>query len=302
VVTRQEAGDMSMYAVWRSLHWQDSISIARYIADFWGSMSPEPMAWIELAAGRLSALDALMSGEDSLTWTDDAILRYRASVNMPGGVGESSEIVRMLREHMGAHTYARWTMQMLRLWYLGMLSVRLEELDQAGAYADSMVQLATDSIAPEADSGYVQFGVDLPAEVRAAIALEIGDSDRALALLEDVMTTNDTPGDDLAFMITRRRPFTRLQRGYILLEKGRFEEADGWFATFPDHGPPNEEFAFLSQALRGRAMAHDSLGRYDEALHYYRRFVTRWQDADPHLQPQVEEARQRIRELEAELS
>jgi hypothetical protein len=27
--------------------------------------------------------------------------------------------------------------------------------------------------------------------------------------------------------------------------------------------------------------------------------VTRWQDADPHLQPQVEEARQRIRELEA---
>ena len=50
------------------------------------------------------------------------------------------------------------------------------------------------------------------------------------------------------------------------------------------------------------AKALDALGRYEEALHYYRRFVTRWQDADPHLQPQVEEARQRIRELEAELS
>ena len=43
-------------------------------------------------------------------------------------------------------------------------------------------------------------------------------------------------------------------------------------------------------------------GRYEEALHYYRRFATRWQNADPHLQPQVEEARQRIRELEAELN
>jgi len=54
--------------------------------------------------------------------------------------------------------------------------------------------------------------------------------------------------------------------------------------------------------FRGRAQALDALGRYEEALHYYRRFVTRWQDADPHLQPQVEEARQRIREFEAELS
>ena len=57
----------------------------------------------------------------------------------------------------------------------------------------------------------------------------------------------------------------------------------------------------FAPVFRGRAKARDALGRYDEALHYYRRFATRWQDADPHLQPQVEEARQRIRELEAEL-
>jgi hypothetical protein len=62
------------------------------------------------------------------------------------------------------------------------------------------------------------------------------------------------------------------------------------------------ELAYLAPAHRGRAMALDALGRYEEALHYYRRYATRWQDADPHLQPQVEEARQRIRELEAELN
>ena len=33
-------------------------------------------------------------------------------------------------------------------------------------------------------------------------------------------------------------------------------------------------------------LALDALDRHEEALHYYRRFVTRWQDADPHLQPQ----------------
>ena len=137
----------------------------------------------------------------------------------------------------------------------------------------------------------------MPAEVNAAIALEVGDLDTALELLEGVTSSYNSPA-----LITRRRPFSRLQKGNILLAKGRFLEADGWFATFPNFEPPDEEFAFLSQALRGRAMAHDSLGRYEEALHYYRRFVTRWQDADPHLQPQVEEARQRIRELEAELN
>ena len=193
---------------------------------------------------------------------------------------------------------------MQRLWYLGMLSVRLGELEAAAGYADSMSRLAADSIPADADPSLVRYGTDLPAEVNAAIALQVGDSDTALELLEGVTSSNRTPAGDygLGWFITKRRPFSRLQKGNILLEKGRYQEADGWFATFPNFEPPNEEFAFLSQALRGRAMAHDALGRYEEALHYYRRFVTRWQDADPHLQPQVEEARQRISELEAELN
>jgi hypothetical protein len=65
---------------------------------------------------------------------------------------------------------------------------------------------------------------------------------------------------------------------------------------------PHEDLGLLAPVFRGRAQALDALGRNEEALHYYRRFVTRWQNADPHLQPQVEEARQRIRELEAELN
>ncbi len=317
IVYAREYPGMGPQGVWRSLMWQDSVAVSRYMAEFLDpdtSAAPaEVMAFVELAAGRGTALGALIDDHDPL-WCDRgseryerdrcytyrAIMQYRASVNMPGGFGESADIVRDLYEYVRGASYVTrngWIGQMGRLWHLGMLSVRLGEIESAAGYADSMSQLAADSIPEEAPPSLVLFGNDLPAEVNAAIALEDGDLDTALELLEGVTSSNDSPPG----LITRRRPFSRLARGNILLEKGRFVEADGWFATFPDFEPPNEEFAFLSQALRGRAIAHDSLGRHEEALHYYRRFVTRWQDADPHLQPQVEEARQRIRELEAEL-
>ena len=96
-----------------------------------------------------------------------------------------------------------------------------------------------------------------------------------------------------------QRPFTRFTKANLLLELGRYEEAEGWFATFPQLTAPWDELHFLAPAFEGRARALDALGRHEEALHYYRRFALRWKDADPHLQPRVVVARQRIRELEA---
>jgi tetratricopeptide (TPR) repeat protein len=177
-----------------------------------------------------------------------------------------------------------------------------------------MIQLSADSIPADADSFFVHLGNDLPLEVRAAATAAHGDPEGALALLDSVHTGDELPvfpdpvaGDDragqpsLQQFVPWRRPFTRLARANLLLELGRFEEAEGWYATFPWWIAPWDEILFLAPAFRGRALALDALGRHDEALHFYRRFVLRWKDADSHLQPQVEEARQRIRELEAEL-
>jgi len=45
---------------------------------------------------------------------------------------------------------------------------------------------------------------------------------------------------------------------------------------------------------------YEQLGNRDRAVDYYNRFVDLWQDADPELQPQVDNVRQRIARLMGE--
>jgi DNA-binding SARP family transcriptional activator/tetratricopeptide (TPR) repeat protein len=306
------------WAVPRTLTMQDSISIPRRILSTIGG------AWylppnVELVAGRGSALPGLVLEEERRRHD-----RFRALANVPGLLNEPSEVVSAVRDSVvdqgfrwvgPDRYYGHWTWQMYRLWLLGMLSVRLEEFDQAEVWVDSMTQLAADSIPTDADSFFVHLGHDLPLEVRAASTAARGDPEGALSLLDAVHTGDELPefpdpvvGDDrigqpeLQQYVPWRRPFTRFTRANLLLDLGRYEEAEGWFATFPWWIAPWDELLFLAPAFRGRALSLDALGRHEEALHYYRRFVLRWKDADPHLQPQVADARQRILELEAEVA
>ena len=46
---------------------------------------------------------------------------------------------------------------------------------------------------------------------------------------------------------------------------------------------------------------YEELGDTERALHYHRRLVELWADADPELQPQVEHARERIAALEGDV-
>jgi len=305
------------WAVPKTLTMQDSISIPRRIlATIDGAWYLPPN--LELTAGRGSALPSLVMEERR---RHD---RFRALANVPGLLNEPPEVVSAVRDSVvvlgirwsaSGGYYSHWTWQMYRLWLLGMLSVRLEEFDEAAVWVDSMTQLATDSIPADADSFFVHLGNDLPLEIRAAVAAARGDPQEALTLLEGVHTGDELPefadpvvGDDrvgqpsLQQFVPWRRPFTRLTRANLLLELGRYDEAEGWFATFPWWIAPWDELLFLAPAFEGRARALDALGRHEEALHYFRRFALRWKDADPHLQPRLEAARQRIRELEAELA
>jgi len=45
---------------------------------------------------------------------------------------------------------------------------------------------------------------------------------------------------------------------------------------------------------------HESLGHRDKAVDYYGKFIDLWKDADPELQPQVEEARAAVVRLTGE--
>lgn len=88
--------------------------------------------------------------------------------------------------------------------------------------------------------------------------------------------------------------------GLALLLAGRTEEAartlekaarsPGWQGLAYDQGNS-------TLALRTLGEAYETLGNTAEAIRAYEEFLTRWEKADPHLQPQVEDVRDRVASL-----
>ncbi len=84
----------------------------------------------------------------------------------------------------------------------------------------------------------------------------------------------------------------RYLRAELLYQEGRLEEALRWYASLAEVS----EFLLGPSYLR-RAEIYEQLGETENAITYYTRFLDLWQDADPELQPQVEQARQRLDRL-----
>jgi serine/threonine-protein kinase len=78
------------------------------------------------------------------------------------------------------------------------------------------------------------------------------------------------------------------------LEAGQLERAARFFLSL-SHG---EAFASDPLATLELGRVQEKLGRYDKARENYELLVLAWQDADPELQPMVEEARQAIIRLQ----
>jgi tetratricopeptide (TPR) repeat protein len=73
----------------------------------------------------------------------------------------------------------------------------------------------------------------------------------------------------------------------VLQEAGRWEEARPYLESFePD-----------PRASLRLARLHEELGEFDEAREAYERFAYAWRNADPELQPMVQEARAAARRL-----
>lgn len=79
-----------------------------------------------------------------------------------------------------------------------------------------------------------------------------------------------------------------LWRGDLYRELGEMEKAEAWYRML--------ETPVVAYERLGRV--YEEMGRPGDAAAAYRRFVAAWEDADARLQPRVEEARERIRELD----
>ena len=78
--------------------------------------------------------------------------------------------------------------------------------------------------------------------------------------------------------------------GLLLEEVGRPRDALPYFESF-------QWYEVDPLAARDRARLHEKLGELDRAQEAYAFFIDNWQDADPELQPKLEEAQAALREL-----
>jgi hypothetical protein len=88
----------------------------------------------------------------------------------------------------------------------------------------------------------------------------------------------------------------RFLRARTLQSTGRGAEAEGWYEGL---SASPFEVAFRGPALFYRARIREEAGDREGATRLYRGFIDLWKEADPELQPMVEEARAALRRLGA---
>jgi tetratricopeptide (TPR) repeat protein len=109
-----------------------------------------------------------------------------------------------------------------------------------------------------------------------------GDPERALARL--VPLQREATG--WQFMVVINEIIT-MYVADLHLELGNKEEAELYYRSLVDR----------PRAVLALARLRDEAGDAEEAAAYYARVIQFWQDADPELQPQVQEARDRLQEI-----
>lgn len=119
-------------------------------------------------------------------------------------------------------------------------------------------------------------------------------ADDAVALLEG---TTVPRWFGLALSSPRQsRARERFERAEALAAVGRGREALPWFASLAESSA--HDLIYLAPAELDEARIYERLGKRDAAAIHYRRFIDLWKNADAPLQPLVEQARRRLREIE----
>jgi tetratricopeptide (TPR) repeat protein len=96
---------------------------------------------------------------------------------------------------------------------------------------------------------------------------------------------------------TKMVPVVRLWLGQLYQELGRLQDAERVYRSFSD-GSAQARLSTEPLAQRELGKIYEQLEEYEKAVESYEYFVEYWRDADPELQPMVEEARQAIIRLE----
>jgi tetratricopeptide (TPR) repeat protein len=238
-------------------------------------------AWSELAAaGKLSSserplVDAwfrtLPFLPQSRTELDAARSRL-AKWDARESVTRSTQPSAFYSAHNGVH-------QILKNYLLGQLDTRLGDTARAIVRAAEL-----DSVGLAKDGP--PLALELAQGLRAQIAAAQGEPDSALAALEALRI-------DGWYELTFVSPFysgasERFTRAELLQEKGRSEEALGWYRGLGENTA--QELIFLGPATLAQARILRALGRRQEAARLYDAFLALWRESDPDLKSIVDQA------------
>ena len=176
---------------------------------------------------------------------------------------------------------------LIRQYLLGMLSLQSGDTLNLVAAAHRMDEM---KLASAASATLAQ---NFARVLRAEVAARNGRTGDALSLLaqnagERSAAGDRWPGEEL---------LSRYRRGQLLTSVGKYDEALKWFASFTD--PYVEDLSMEAPSELACAQLEFQRGNDLMAVLHYRRFAELWRNADPELQPMVEEARMHAQVLEA---
>jgi tetratricopeptide (TPR) repeat protein len=199
----------------------------------------------------------------------NALQRWKAA---PGPSNESS----VTAVHAPAHPY-------LRLYLLGLLSVRLDDHAPALDYAAELERRAGKSFAPAFVRG-------LGRAVRVEVARARGRAEEALATLDSArfwaLKDLKGGGGDVAFFAHEYEQITRAELLDSLGRQGEALQAYQYIA--------GQLFHTGAPAHLRMARIYERQGERQKAAAHYARFAELWKDCDPELRASVAEARRRM--------
>ena len=173
----------------------------------------------------------------------------------------------------------------LRLYLLGLLGARLDDNARALEYAAELERRAGASFEP----GFV---LGLGRGVRVAVARSRGRADQALTILDSAgfwsphARGGQKPTGGSLFYLKEYEAFIRAE---LLHTLDRDREALQAYQGIAD-----QLFHSGAPAHLRLAEIYDRQGERQKAREHYARFAELWKDADPELQPLVEDARRRM--------
>ena len=134
-------------------------------------------------------------------------------------------------------------------------------------------------------------------ELDALAALRAGDTARAAALARAF--PQPQPEQINTFSLAGLRAMTRAE---VLIELGELQRAVAIYERldprrFTGSGPVDPGWALYPRSFLARAQVYEQLGEREKAIASYERFLALWKEADPALQPRLQQAREALRRL-----